>query len=78
MRSQDYYRDVKKEYHIGDIVRGKDQISYKTYAGPITWIQPRSGRILIDGCGYLFLPNEVEYLYMFIKDMEDYKSRGKL
>lgn len=68
---------MKKEYYIGDIVRGKDRISKKTYIGPIKWIQPVSGRILIEGCGYLFLPSEVEYLYMFIKDIEGFYKQSR-
>ncbi len=58
-----------KQLEIGDIIKAKNPLTKEMVRGPIVWVQPVSGRVLIKNCGCLFRPTEVEYMNMFIKDM---------
>ncbi len=73
----------KRNLDIGDIVCAKEniwrgmEINNRPPCGPIIWIQPGSGRICVRGCGKLFLPHDLEYKYMFIKDIDGFYGQRR-
>ena len=56
-----------KNLTIGDVVRTKNKIWGEKHCGPVCYINPVTGRIMIKGFGIQLLPNQVEYLYMTIE-----------
>lgn len=64
------------EFKIGDIVEGRD-LADKVVKGPIVWKQANSERLLVNGCGTLFLPTDLIYLNAFINDFEGYQGQNR-
>lgn len=59
---------MKDNLAVGDVVRAKREILGSTPTGPICFIQVGSGRFMILGCGVMYLPEDVEYLFMRVKN----------
>ena len=64
---------MKDNLAVGDVVRVIRGLEppwnrpRRFITGPICFIQPGSGRFMILGCGIMYLPNDVEYLFMRVK-----------